>query len=233
MQTIEQEPEPIEALVAKTLQTVASREAQRITEKQRQRSTNETSEEKKRKWLNKWLGLTPTHPQLERLESEIYQFCADYAKQPGTGYRLILHGENGCGKSHTAKAVSRWAKRAAIQMPLVDADEGLRLADSSFHNWASVVDSLKSPKADWEIFDEMQRVSLLVLDDVGAEHDPSGIGREKLYLILERREYKFTILTTNIAPNQWDEVLSRRIASRFLRNAKHIDLSEVPDYNSQ
>jgi hypothetical protein len=56
---------------------------------------------------------------------------------------------------------------------------------------------------------------------------------EKLYLILERRVAKWTVITTNVPPESWESKFERRIASRFLRNARHVSLADVPDYNSQ
>jgi DNA replication protein DnaC len=92
------------------------------------------------------------------------------------------------------------------------------------------VDAFKRDQ--WGVIDEACEQSLLVLDDIGAEHDPSGIGREKLYYILERRAQKWTVLTTNCPPLEWETKFESRIASRFLRNCISVDLSEVPDYGS-
>jgi DNA replication protein DnaC len=189
------------------------------------------SESKKRAWLDKWIRLQANHPQLEELENSVYNFCRDYARRPGDGLRMILYGGNGSGKSHAAKAVWRWAQRMAINLPLVDAEEGMRLANAEFWNWPWVVDELK--KGSWHLIEDMIPCSLLVLDDIGAEHDPSKVGAEKLYLLLEHRQHKWTILTTNIGPDEWDEKFERRISSRFLRNSKHVSLLDVPDFNAR
>ena len=93
-----------------------------------------------------------------------------------------------------------------------------------------MIDGFK--RGEWDVIEESVDLALLVLDDIGAEHDPSGIGKEKLYYLLERRECKFTVLTTNVPPSQWELKFERRIASRFLRNCTVIDLSDVPDYGT-
>lgn len=118
----------------------------------------------------------------------------------------------------------------SIDLPLVDGPEGVRLPEVVMVNWPMMVNSLK--QGNWDRIDDLMRVELLVLDDVGAEHDPSKVGQEKLYLLLERREHRWTVLTSNVYPVAWPERFERRIASRLLRNFEHIDLSEVPDYNS-
>lgn len=165
-----------------------------------------------------------------KLQHEVYDFCVAYANNPTRGYRLVIHGNNGSGKSHTSRAVVNWACRNAINMPLVLSDDNLscRLSTAEFHNWPQFVDTLKSGK--WDMVEEMMHVNLLALDDIGAEHDPSKMGVEKLYLLLERRERNWTILTTNVRPEEWENRFERRISSRLLRNSRIVALDEVPDF---
>lgn len=142
---------------------------------------------------------------------------------------MVIYGENGTGKSHAAKAVNVWANRIAMNIPLIDADTGVRLADSILVNWPKVVAGFKQDQ--WDLEDCFD-AALLVIDDIGAEHDPSRIGIEKLYLILERRIHKWTILTTNVSPNQWEHKFDRRIADRLCRNSEHVDLSQVQSFTA-
>ena len=178
-----------------------------------------------------------THPQISHLEKVIYDFCANYSKSPGRGERLIIFGENGSGKTHAARAVFHWASQCgiAIKMPLVtNHDTGeCSLANCVCYSWPAVVDGFKKSDPEWYVIEEMFNPSLLILDDVGAEHDPSRVGIEKLYLVLERRAQKWTIITTNVPPQHWERKFERRVASRFFRNSTHVDLSQVPDYNSK
>lgn len=190
-------------------------------------------EKKKRRWLDKWLNLqTAHHPDLLELEDAIWRFCADYARNPARGRRMLIHGNNGAGKSHCARAVCRWANRCAIDLPLVNGDEGPRLADVTFLHWPRVVDRFKPPHNEWWVIDDAMRCSLLIIDDIGAEHDPSRVGIEKLYLLLERREFAWTLLTTNITPEAWEERFERRISSRFLRNFELVSVEKAPDFKS-
>ena len=80
--------------------------------------------------------------------------------------------------------------------------------------------------------ERMMTPNLLVIDDIGAEYDPSKIATEKLYLLLEHRERKWMVLTTNVPPEKWEEKFERRISSRLLRNSHIVALDKVPDYNS-
>lgn len=162
----------------------------------------------------------------------VYEFCKAYSKRPSVGNRLIISGPNGVGKTHCAKAIHKWAQRISLQLPLVhipnvDGDD-IQLATAQYLFWPGVVDGFK--RDEWDIVEEACKQSLVVLDDVGAEHDPSGIGREKLYYMLERRAQMWTVITTNVPPNQWDTRFESRIASRFLRNCVVVDLADVQDY---
>jgi DNA replication protein DnaC len=144
---------------------------------------------------------------------------------------MVIFGNNGSGKSHTAHAICSWSNRMAINLPLVtDNGVGARLATAEFHNWPNVVERLKC--GEWELIEEMIPVNLLVIDDLGAEHDPSKMGIEKLYLLLERRETKWTVITTNVPPMEWENRFEKRIASRFLRNFVQVPLDETPDYKA-
>jgi DNA replication protein DnaC len=185
-------------------------------------------EEKRRGWLDKWIGLRAYNPQLQSLEIALWSFCKDYAKRPSEGRRLLLYGSNGCGKSHCAKAVFRWANRLAINLPLQIGDDGVRLCKAEFCHWPRAVKRMHS--GEWGLGQELARVDMLVLDDIGAEHDPSGFGKSELYLLLEARERRWTMLTTNYGPEEWESKFEKRIASRFHRNFEVVDLSQVADF---
>lgn len=185
--------------------------------------------------MDKWLKIQHRgNRALQVLEFQVWQFCRDYAKSPGDGRRLILHGPNGTGKTHAARAIQSWAQKTALLLPLtnVQTEDGdsIQLASAQFLFWPKVVDKFK--QGEWGIIDDAAEQSLVVIDDIGAEHDPSGIGREKLFYILERRATRWTVLTTNCPPDQWGTKFEHRIASRFLRNCTAIDLSGVEDFGT-
>jgi DNA replication protein DnaC len=173
------------------------------------------------------------HPQLELLADAIYDASARlFYKRPGK--LLILCGANGSGKTHAAKALHRWFKhcRTTIGPVATITQEGepdCRIPDSTYVNWPAVVAGFKQDQ--WLIMDALMNDYYVTLDDIGAEHDPSGIAAEKLYLILSRREHKHTLITTNVSPDQFQNRFDRRIASRLFRNSIDIDLSDVPDFS--
>lgn len=113
-------------------------------------------------------------------------------------------------------------------MPLVISGNNAALPSCELVNWSERVSAFK--EGDWDI-DDLLNCALLIIDDLGAEHDPSKCGVDKLYLILERRERMWTILTTNLTPSAWENKFDRRISDRMMRNSELVDLTRVPSYS--
>lgn len=194
------------------------------------------SEKKQRreKWMAKWLPMEITHPDLNTARESLCTYCAELAASPARGRTLVIFGENGSGKTKLVKQVADWMKHYAAYMPLVnrpDLEDSQGVAWQIYANWPTVIDEFQKRK-EIAIVDDMMIASLVVLDDIGAEHDPSGYGKGQLYMVLTRREFKWNLITTNFPPKEWYEKFERRIASRLFRNAEHIDLSKVPDFST-
>lgn len=205
-----------------------------------QSSASECRQQKERlemarfKWSAKWLKMDHHHPQLHDLEEQVYSFVQDVYHQRKSGRGLIIYGPNGCGKSHAARAIKAWFDTVRIKIGPVaiqtDEGEDARLAECCYRMWPAVVKGFKQDQ--FLIVDYLMNEYLTIIDDIGAEHDPSRFGVEELYLILSRREFRYTVITTNIPPAEWESKFERRISSRLYRNMTHIDLTEVPDYRA-
>lgn len=72
---------------------------------------------------------------------------------------------------------------------------------------------------------------LVVLDDIGAEHDPRKLGVSKLLDVLNGRSRKWTILTSNLTMQEIAETLDTRIASRLIRGESKVVEMTCPDFN--
>lgn len=169
------------------------------------------------------------------MADEFYSFAQDLYHHPKTGRLIIIYGPNGCGKTMAIRCLKSWFDviRIKIGPVAVVSDEGHAeavLPNCCYRMWPAVVKGFKQEQ--FLIVDHLMNEFLTIIDDVGAEHDPSRFGLEELYLIMSRRESKFTIITTNIQPADWENKFERRIASRMMRNSTIIDLSEVSDFNA-
>lgn len=176
------------------------------------------------------------HPQLNDAIPTLAKFLMDLRYPTRPSGCFVLYGVNGCGKTHIANKlkdifVSLRLNIGPVNHPANFENEAeVKIPDCLFVHWPKAIDGMKSDQ--WLVFQEAETEYFVILDDIGAEHDPSGAGLEKLYLILNRREFKRTLITTNFPPDQWDKKFEKRIASRLFRHSTRINLSEVPDYNS-
>jgi len=99
-----------------------------------------------------------------------------------------------------------------------------------YWHWPELLDNFKN--GGWDVVEDLFSAPVLILDELGGGHDPSEVGVDKLCQVLTRREFKWTLITTNISPENWEQQFDKRVASRLLRNSTIIDLSDVPDYST-
>jgi len=212
------EPKPISELIKETLEHVQTQQLQTLDKVPPER------------WLREHLKLeTNNNPKLKELEDEVGRFCAGIWNHPQVGRLLLLAGANGTGKTHCAKAVQRWVSRVGHAKKYVREPGVIRHVNVILWHWPHLLDTLKN--GNWDVVEDMFDVCVLIIDEMGGGHDPSQVGTDKLCQILSRREHMWTLLTTNVPPEDWNEKLDRRIASRLFRNSTLIDLTEVPDFN--
>jgi DNA replication protein DnaC len=156
------------------------------------------------------------------------KFCGRWFVNNTDRSLLVLCGESGCGKTHTAKAIFRFAQLASLKAYETGKWELGRVPTSFFVSWPEATDGFKS--GEYGAMEDMMKDDLIVLDDLGAEHDPSKNAVNKLCQVLSRRERKFTVVTTNIKPEEWSDRFDVRIADRLLRNSQVINLFAVDSY---
>lgn len=151
---------------------------------------------------------------------------------PRYGRLLLLAGSNGTAKTHCAKAVRAWLALVGHGKQYVNPDEPnhIRHLDCLFWHWPRLLDTFKN--GGWDAIEDMFTATVLIIDDLGAGHDPSGVGTDKLCQVLSKREKMWTLITTNVMPPAWEESFDRRVASRFMRNSTLVDLSDVPDFST-
>lgn len=174
----------------------------------------------KTEWQRKWLQVEIYHDRIQTLADSVERLAARWFKQSETLQRLlVVSGDPGCGKTLCARRLHRWA----VQSRPYD------LVGVSFHHWPEICDGFK--RGEYGVVSDMISDSLLVIDDLGAEHDPSKVGMDKMCQILSRRERKFTMITTNVSPTVWRERFDARVEDRLFRNSVIVDLFGVESYS--
>jgi DNA replication protein DnaC len=182
-------------------------------------------------WQRKWLALDVTSLAVQTMADEAEKFCGRWFRNKPTPAVLVLAGEYGVGKSHVARSIYHFARQAAWSSFHETKAWGASLPGALLLRWPEVTDAFK--EGNYGILADCFDESLLILDDIGAEHDPSKNAADKLCQILTRREKLFTVVTTNILPALWPKHFDGRTADRLLRNSVVVELSATISYALQ
>ncbi len=182
----------------------------------------------KTKWQQKWLALDVVHDSIQGLATAAEAFCGRWFKNNPTPSLLVIYGNSGSGKTHTARSIFRFCHSASMSAFETQKWGAAEIPQSLFVSWPEA--AVAFGEKEFGIVEDAMKSSLVVLDDVGAENDPWKVCADRLCQILSRREKMFTVITTNINPNEWASRFDIRIADRMLRNSVVIDLSLVQSY---
>ncbi len=143
---------------------------------------------------------------------------------------LTLSGQSGAGKTHLARQIHRyWQKRAGWATIQGRAGAVCSLRESTFLSWRRFMERQRGGA-----FDELQDVramQFLVIDDIGAEHDPNGFARARLDELIDGRLGKWTVITTNLSLDEIHDKLDGRIASRMKRGGSRVIETTATDFN--
>lgn len=152
----------------------------------------------------------------------------------GTPINIILTGGAGCGKTHLALAigsnVNEMSNRDDVQKTVLY---------FSFSKLLNLIrDGYSNPtfKNEKYYIDLAEKADLLILDDLGQEFG-SDISQKKsefsnkiLFNLLDPREEKATIITSNLSLESLERQYDPRIISRLKMNMLPITFSETSDY---
>ena len=186
----------------------------------------------KTKWQQKWIGLSVVSPDIQRLADAAEAFCGRFYRNNTKKSLLVIVGNFGSGKTHTAKAIFRFCLAAA--MSAYEAGhwgkgDG-KIPSAIFISWPEAANAFAEKQ--FGIMEDAVETKLVILDDIGAETDQykSGLSKDKLCQILSRREKRFTVITTNVAPENWTEMFDGRVDDRLCRNSVICDITKVKSF---
>lgn len=135
---------------------------------------------------------------------------------------LTLWGRNGRGNGTGKTFLSRGIMEAS-KGALSDYTPSVK-----FCHWPTLCDRMQSHEDTAHSFAFCEMAGLLVIDDIGAEHQ-TGAMIAKLCRLMDARLRKWTILTTNLNPDEWQKRDSR-ISSRIVRGLNRHVQCETMDY---
>lgn len=162
--------------------------------------------------------LDGVHPQVQEAYGQVREWTRCILSKACAPHSLSLLGNSGCGKTHLAKLC-----RAHLL------DKGV---SAQMWSWARVLAAHREDQGDF--LRQIDKVRVLILDDVGAEFLGTQRATEfslaKLCEMLDAREGRWTLVTSNMLLKDVAS-LDERCASRLLRNGgRLVTLDEAKDW---
>lgn len=152
-------------------------------------------------------------PEIEKAMKNYVKHYDEFKRQ---GKGLLLYGPVGTGKSYMA---------ACIANALID--EGYRVLMTNFSTLTNRIQGMWEGKQ--EYIDSLNRYSLLIIDDLGAERGTEYM-QEQVFNIVDARyrSGRPMIITTNLTKNELvkpDDIGNSRIYDRILERCHPVEMS--------
>lgn len=179
--------------------------------------------EKLREWEKFLMFDTCQDKVLETAVNACARWVRGIKSGEASGRWLSLLSVTGTGKTHLAKQLWRFCQTRDDFNPL-----GVKYYPTWIY-WPSFVDSMRAGDS-WGFFEDMQKWPFLAIDDFGAEKDTTGFAADKFNTLLGRRVGKWTLITSNLSPEQLAS-LDVRIMDRLNRDGNQVVQMETTSYS--
>ncbi|MEH6993237.1 ATP-binding protein [Neobacillus drentensis] len=153
-----------------------------------------------------------------RAKKEAVQYTKTLIDTKGQQHNLLIMGNTGTGKSHLCAAIARTVKEIGIVVGFLTTGQLLSKIKATYQNGAS--------KTEHEIFKDIKKIELLILDDLGSEAKGGNDDWRKsmIFEVVNSRIGKPTIYTSNLTETDLPVAVGERVCSRLYNNTKFIDL---------
>lgn len=147
---------------------------------------------------------------------KIYQSCVRYVsgfdEYRKSGRGILFAGSVGSGKTHLAAAIANELIDREIAVKFVSVTDLLTQIKSTYNSWNESEDEIMRP---------LKNCPLLILDDLGSEK-PSDWTKTQFHGLIDYRysNYRPTIITTNLKPDELGGVLDPRTIDRIMDRHK-------------
>jgi DNA replication protein DnaC len=143
---------------------------------------------------------------------------------------LTLLGKSGVGKTHLSKRIlALWRSETGWRKIKGKGGEFFTLGESAFKSWRLLVDRVRN--GGYGEVQDIIEMPFVVIDDIGAEHDPNGFAKSILDKIADARLRKWTVFTCNLSLEQIAKDIDPRISSRMIRGENKVITTTAKDFN--
>lgn len=180
-------------------------------------------------WRKRHLAFEEPTKAHERVAKMVQLFTLRVANNDAEGQpaTLVLYGGCGGGKSHLARKAGLFLSHGGVTF-WHDCKTWGRPPQVATLAWSDLI-----AKESEDFWQQLKDADVAVIDEIGGEVDrfKTGGSAERLRQLLEARDDRWTILTTNLAPDQWEKAWDARVASR-LKKAIHVGFQGIEDFRT-
>lgn len=153
----------------------------------------------------------PTNDQQEKALRNAQKYIEKF--DPNEPLNMLFYGAPGLGKSHIAISIANAVMEKGYPSIFISVPKLLRKIKDTYNK--------KSDVSEDELFSVLEGIELLVLDDIGAENHTDW-SRERLFDLIDSRQGRSTIYTTNYDPDELTERMGERDASRIINEDTYL-----------
>ena len=166
----------------------------------------------------------PASPELDRAKLVVMKYANNFSKD--NPVNLMLIGNYGTGKSHLAVS--------AVKVLLTRGKSCLFISVPKLFTKLKSTYNSDSKETEAELLSHLEKMDLLVLDDVGAEKSTEenkeySWAKTKMFEIVDSRIGKHTIFTTNFSVEELLAMYGERNFSRMMENT-HVEKMNGENY---
>lgn len=157
------------------------------------------------------------YSEIQEAFETVAEYCEHFIEYKDQGTGLLLKGDAGCGKTHLVSALAHHLIFMGHTVRFVMVPVLLENIRQSY--------SRKPVEGEPNLIQDLSKVDLLVLDDIGSERVTDWV-REQLFILINARYegLKPTVVTTNCQGKELSDRLGGRTISRLIEASKVINI---------
>src|SRR5690606_29425268 len=155
-------------------------------------------------------------------QKEALKIAKDFVQNFDGKTGLVLAGRTGVGKSHLSVSISKEIIKKKHTCLFISIPRLMTLIKSTYRK--------DSERSEMDVLRAVQKVDLLIFDDLGAEREDSddqgtAWSKQKIFEITDGRAGKSTIYTSNYSGAELIQMYGERDFGRMVKDCKAVTVS--------